>query len=130
MALRQPPIIKIGREDVNWAHDVLKEIDKRIRSDVCSLNTDTADGILSQMTERYGVGGGKAGRIWQPLDNEKPLADYMPSAEVPNAGEVRAALTVPETPEETPFAEQLLDRLATQDLDPWAVELPPQDPTP
>ncbi len=51
-ALRQPPIIKIGREDVNWAHEVLKEIDKRIRSDVCSLNTDTADGILSQMTER------------------------------------------------------------------------------
>ncbi len=54
----------------------------------------------------------------------------MPSAEVPNAVEVRAALIVPETPEETPFAEQLLERLATQDLDPWAVELPPQDPTP
>ncbi len=129
-ALRQPPIIKIGREDVNWAHEVLKEIDKRIRSDVCSLNTDTADGILSQMAERYGVAGGKAGRVWQPLDNEKPLADYMPPAEVPNAAEVRGALVVPETPEETPFAAQLLERLGRLDLDPWAVELPPQDPTP
>ena len=42
-----------------------------------------------QMTERYGVAGGKAGRVWQPLDNEKPLADYMPPAEVPDAAEVR-----------------------------------------
>ena len=31
-ALRQPPLIKVAREDVNWAHEILKEIDKRIRS--------------------------------------------------------------------------------------------------
>jgi hypothetical protein len=129
-ALRQPPLIKVAREDVNWAHEILKEIDKRIRSDVCSLNTDTTDGILGQMTDRYGVTGGRPGRVWQPLDNEKPLADYIPPAEVPTVAEVRAALTVPPTPEETPFAAQLLERLAQQDLDPWAVELPPQDPTP
>lgn len=129
-ALRQPPIIKIPREDVNWAHEILKEIDKRIRSDVQSLNTDTTDGVLGQMTDRYGVGGGQPGRVWQPLDNEKPLADYMPPAEVPTVAEVRAALAAPAIPEETPFAAQLLDRLAQQDPDPWAVELPPQDPTP
>ena len=49
---------------------------------------------------------------------------------MPDAAEVRAALVVPETPEETPFAAELLERLARLDLDPWAVELPPQDPTP
>ena len=129
-SLRQPPLIKIPREDVNWAHEILKEIDKRIRSDVCSLNTDTTDGILAQMIERYGVTGGRPGRAWQPLDNEKPLADYIPPAEAPTAAEVRAGLTAPEIPEETPFAARLLERLAQQDLDPWAVELPPQDPTP
>ena len=122
--------IKVPREDVNWAHEILKEIDKRIRSDVCSLNTDTTDGVLSQLTDRYGVAGGQPGRVWQPLDNEKPLADYIPPAEVPNVAEVRAALVVPETPEETPFAALLLERIARIDLDPWAVELPPQDPTP
>jgi hypothetical protein len=129
-ALRQPPLIKVPREDVNWAHEILKEIDKRIRSDVCSLNTDTTDGILGQMTDRYGVAGGQPGRVWQPLDNEKPLADYRPPAEVPSVAEVRAALSVPPVPEETPFAAELLDRLARLDLDPWALELPPQDPTP
>jgi hypothetical protein len=131
-SLRQPPLIKIPREDVNWAHEILKEIDKRIRSDVCSLNTDTTDGILSRMVERYGAGsaGIRPGRAWQPLDNEKPLADYRPPAEMPTVAEVRAALCVPEVPEETPFAAALLERLAQPDLDPWAVELPPQDSTP
>ncbi len=121
-------LLKVPREDVNWAHDILKEIDKRIRCDVCSLNTDTADGILSQLTERYGVTGLKPSRVWQPLDNEKPLSDYMPPADVPNAAEVRAGLAAPDVPEETPFTAELLDRLARQDLDPWAVELPPQEP--
>jgi hypothetical protein len=129
-ALRQPSQVKASREDVNWAHDLLKEIDKRIRCDVSSLNTDTADGVIGQLTSRYGVNGGQPGRAWQPLDNEKPLADYMPPAELPDAAEVRAALIVPETPEEMPFAATLLERLAQQDLDPWAVELPPQDSTP
>jgi hypothetical protein len=49
---------------------------------------------------------------------------------MPDAAEVRAALVVPETPEDMPFAATLLERLAQQDLDPWAVELPTQDSTP
>jgi hypothetical protein len=129
-ALRQPPQCKASREDVNWAHELLKEIDRRIRSDVTSLNTDTADGVIGQLCNRFGVNGGQPTRGWQPLDKEKPLADYAPSAEVPNAGEVRAALVVPETPEEMPFAATLLERLAQQEIDPWAVELPMQDSTP
>jgi hypothetical protein len=129
-ALRQPAQTKATREDVNWAHEILKEIDKRIRSDVSGLNTDTADGVVSQLTSSYGANGSQPGRAWQPLDIEKPLADYMPSAEVPDAAEIRAAVVVPETPEDMPFALTLLERLARQDLDPWAVELPTQDSTP
>ncbi len=129
-ALRQPPQVKASREDINWAHEILKEIDQRIRCDVASLNSDTTDGIVAQLAQRYGVNGGQVVRAWRPLDNEKRLADYSPSVEIPDAAEIRAALVVPETPEETPFAAPLLERLAQQDLDPWAVELPPQDPTP
>jgi hypothetical protein len=128
-ALKVPPLIKIPREDVNWAHELLKEIDKRIRFDVSTLNADTTDGILGQLSDRYGAGGGgQPGRMWQPLDSEKPLSDYRPPAEVPDANEVRAALVVPETPEETPAVAQLLERLVQPALDPWALDLPPQDP--
>ncbi len=126
-ALRQPSQVKATREDVNQT--ILKEIDRRIRSDVSSLNTDTAEGVVGQLTNRYAVNNGKPGRAWQPLDNEKPLADYMPSAEIPDA---TAELPPPHAGNsgEIPFAATLLERLARQDLDPWAVELPPQDPTP
>ena len=82
------------------------------------------------MCNRFGVNGGQPKRGWQPLDSEKALADYMPPAEVPDADEVRAALVVPETPEDMPFTATLLERLAQQDIDPWAVELPMQDSTP
>ena len=88
-ALRQPPQCKASREDVNWAHEILKEIDRRIRSDVTSLNTDTADGVIGQLCSRFGVNGGQPTRAWQPLDKEKSLADYVPSADVPDAGDVR-----------------------------------------
>jgi hypothetical protein len=126
-ALRVPPQIKIGREDVNWAHELLKEIDKRIRFDVSSLNADTSDGVIGQLTSRYGVSGGQAGRLWQPLDSEKPLAEYVPPAEAPDAAAVRAAIAPPETPEEFPAAALLLERLVQPALDPWALDLPPQD---
>ncbi len=122
-----PPLIKIGREDVNWAHELLKEIDKRIRFDVSSLNADTSDGVIGQLTSRYGVSGGQAGRMWQPLDSEKPLAEYVPPAEAPDAAAVRAAIAPPETPEEFPAAALLLERLVQPALDPWAIDLPPQD---
>jgi hypothetical protein len=126
-ALRIPPQIKIGRDDINWAHELLKEIDKRIRFDVCGLNADTSDGVVGQLASRYGVSGGQAGRLWQPLDREKPLAEYVPPADAPDAAAVRAAIAVPETPEEFPAAALLLERLAQPALDPWALELPPQE---
>jgi hypothetical protein len=115
--------IKVPLEDVNWAREMLADVDKRLRSDAASLNADTVDGLLSQLCKRYGGGGPKPGRAWQPLDSEKPLADYVPPAEVPDHNALRQALAVPAVPEELPAAPLLLERLALAPLDPWALDL-------
>lgn len=122
--------LKIALEDVNWARDMLNDVDKRLRADASSLNADTADGILGQLAGRYGMSGPTKGkRGWEPLDREKPLADYNPAAEVPDHQAMRAALVVPEVPYELPAAPQFLERLALAPLDPWNLELP-QDQAP
>jgi hypothetical protein len=115
---------KVPLEDVNWAREVLKDADRRIRADAASLNADTADGVLGTLTRRFGLAGGQASRMWQPLDVEKPLADYEPPAEIPDADALRAALVVPVVPEELPAVPVLLRQLAQAPLDPWAIELP------
>jgi hypothetical protein len=114
---------KVPLEDINWAREILSDIERRIRADAASLNTDTTDGVLAQFAQRYGVQEGRATRTWQPLDSEKALADYRPPAEVPDANAVRAALTVPEIPEDVPAVPLLLERLVQQPLDPWAIDL-------
>jgi hypothetical protein len=118
---------KVPLEDINWARDVLNDRERRIRADVASLSADTTDGTLGRLAYSYGLKGGRAGRMWQPLDNEKPLADYVPTAEVPDADALRAALAVPEVPEELPAVPSLLERLVQQPLDPWGLDLPPAD---
>jgi hypothetical protein len=116
--------IKVPLEDINWARDVLSEVEKRLRADAASLNADTTDNVLAQFAERYGVQGGQASRMWQALDVEKPLADYRPPAEAPDPDALRVTLSVPEVPEEVPAVPLLLERLAQLPLDPWAIELP------
>jgi hypothetical protein len=115
---------KVPLEDVNWAREILKDDDRRLRADAASLNADTSDGVLGQLARRFGLAGGQASRLWQPLDVEKPLADYEPPAEMPDADALRAALVVPEVPEELPAVAVLLQQLAQTPLDPWAVALP------
>jgi len=114
---------KVPLEDINWAREILNDIERRIRADAASLNADTTDGILAQFAERYGVQEGKATRMWQPLDSEKALADYRPPAEVPDANAVRDGLNVPEVPEDVQAVPLLLERLVQQPLDPWAIDL-------
>ena len=114
---------KVPLEDVNWAREILSDVERRIRADAASLNADTTDGVLAQLADRYGVQEGRAVRTWQALDREKPLADYRPSADVPDAEAVRAALTVLEIPEEISAIPLLLERLVQQPLDPWAIDL-------
>ena len=118
-------LIKVPLEDVNWAREELSEVARRIKADASSLNADTSDGILAGLSRRFGMEGGQAARMWQPLDSEKPLADYVPAAEVPDVETVRAGIQVPALPEDVPAVPSLLERLASQPLDPWALELPP-----
>jgi hypothetical protein len=120
-------LVKVALEDVNWARDLLSDVERRIKYDASSLNADTSDGVITQLAERFGLEGGQATRQWQPLDSEKALADYVPSAEVPEIETVRGSLQVPALPEDVPAVPSLLERLAGQPLDPWALELPPAD---
>jgi hypothetical protein len=116
-------LAKVPLEDINWAREVLSDIERRIRADAASLNADTTDRVLAQFAERYGVQEGRAARTWKALDCEKDLADYRPPAEVPDADAVRAALTVPEVPEDLPAVALLLERLVQQPLDPWTIDI-------
>jgi hypothetical protein len=116
-------IAKVPLEDINWAREILSDVERRIRADAASLNADTTDGVLAQFAQRYGVWEGRAQRLWQALDSEKELSDYLPPAEVPDLASVRAALSVPEVPEDVPAVPLLLEQVARQPLDPWAIEL-------
>jgi hypothetical protein len=119
-------LTRVALEDINWAREVITDPDKRVRADSASFNPDTLDGLLRRWCGRFGVGttGGEVSVGWRPLDGEKSLADFAPPAEVPDAAEVRAALAVPDLPAEVPAVPRLLDQLAREPIDPWAVVLP------
>jgi hypothetical protein len=119
-------LTRVPLEDINWAREVINDPDKRVRADSASFNPDTTDGLLRRWCGRFGVGttGGEVSVGWRPLDGEKPVAAYAPPAEVPDANEVRAALAVPELPAEVPAVPRLLDQLAREPIDPWALVLP------
>jgi hypothetical protein len=116
--------INISLEDINWARQIINDADRRIRADAASLNADTAEGLLRKLAERFGLAT-SGGPAWQPIDEEKPLQDYTPPAEVPDLEQVRAALVVPEVPPDVPSVRNLLKQMAEAPLDPWALDLPP-----
>src|SRR5258708_22334781 len=51
-ARRQPG--DVGLEEINWAREILKDPEKRVRADAGSLNVDTTDGVLRRLAERFG----------------------------------------------------------------------------
>lgn len=108
--------------DINWARDILKDPTRRLHADAASLNADTAEGVLRGLARRYSSP--ETGSLWQPLDVEKPLADYSPPTEVPEPAAILSGLSVPEVPEEVLMTAHLLDLLARQPLDPWSLQLP------
>ena len=114
-------LIKVPLEDVNWAREVINDAEKRVRADAASFNLDTIDGALRRLGERYTDP--RAVARSEPLDVEKALADYTPPTPVPDAGEVRAAITVPDVPEEVPAVRRVLERFLQEPLDPWKLEL-------
>lgn len=107
-------------EEINWARELIGDPARRIAADAASLNADTANGLVGQLVQRFGGGKGAA---WEPLDEEKDLAGYVPAVEVPDATAVRDAIVVPEIPQELPAAARLLEQLVAAPLDPWAVQL-------
>jgi hypothetical protein len=117
-------LIKVPLEDVNWAREELGDAGRRVKADASSLNSDTSDGVLRGLARRFGLHGGQATRAWQPLDNQKDLAEYTPAADTPDRRAVCEAIVVPAPPDDLPAAAALLAQLAEQPLDPWALELP------
>jgi hypothetical protein len=115
--------IRIPLEDINWAREAISDPDKRLRSDILSLNVDTADGTLRQLTQRFGVAGSAPTAGWRPLDRETDLRHYVPAVEVPDPDTVRAAIAVPDVPAAVPAAGRLLEQLAQLPLHPWAADL-------
>jgi hypothetical protein len=116
--------VRIALEDINWAREALNDPERRVRFDVVSLNTDTLDGTVRTLAQRYGVGGqGALSAAWQPLDKEKDLSDYVPDIDVPDAEEVRAGIAAPEVPQEMPAVRRFLEMFVQAPLDPWAADL-------
>jgi hypothetical protein len=117
--------IDLGLEDINWAREVLKDPDKRVRADAGSLNVDTTAGVLRRLGERFGPQAGGVA-AWQPRDCEKDLRDYTPVVETPDPEAVRAAIVVPMPARETPAVAGLLEEFAraASQLDPWKMTIP------
>jgi hypothetical protein len=114
--------LKAPLEDINWARDIVTDLDKRIRADASSFNIDTTESVLHRLTERYEKSQPTA--TCRPLDVEKALGDYTPPVELPDLDEARAAIVVPDVPQETPAVVPLLIHYVREPLDPWQVNLP------
>src|SRR5262245_27153375 len=110
--------LKVPLEDVNWAREAITDPEKRVRADAASFNADTTDGVMRRLAERYAAGAGA-----RPLDVEKPLAGYTPPVPVPDPAEVRAAIVVPDVPEEVPAAAAVLAQYLRGPVDPWNLNL-------
>jgi hypothetical protein len=111
---------KVPLQDINWAREAINDPDRRVRADASSLNIDTIHRDLETLAARYGLAAG-SGRAWEPVDVEKPLADYAPPADIPDTAEVLGSIVVPELPFEVPAAERLLEELAAELIDPWKI---------
>ncbi|HKB40648.1 MAG TPA: hypothetical protein VKD72_29755 [Gemmataceae bacterium] len=113
----------VALEDINWARELVSDLQKRAAADAASLNADSVDGAVARVTRRFGLTEGRSGPTWEALDEEKPLAEYCLPIEVPSAESVRSVLVVPEVPQEVPGVAKLLDQLAQAPVDPWTVPL-------
>jgi hypothetical protein len=114
--------ITVPLEDINWAREILSDHDRRIRADAASLNLDSADGVLRELSERYGADMPAELRC-KPLDVEKDLANYSPPIEMPDMQTVKASIVVPDIPEEVPAARSFLEKFLREPLDPWSLPI-------
>jgi hypothetical protein len=109
-------LVKTPLEDINWAREMLSDSQRRLQADASSLNVDTTDGTLRHIRHNQQ---GKTG--CQPIDVEKDLKDYVPTAVVPASEEVSKAISLPELPREIPAVALVLDQFIQEPLDPWEI---------
>jgi hypothetical protein len=115
-------LTKTPLEDVNWAREVMNDIDRRIRADVTSLNIDTTDGVLKRLRERF-QGKERLPVGCRPLDIEKNLADYDPPTPFPDLQEIRSLIPPPQVPRDVPAVQVILEEFVRQPVDAWEVPL-------
>jgi hypothetical protein len=122
----QPGAYPVPLEDINWAREILNDLERRLKADVASLNTDISKRRLTRLCRQFGLRDGQPTRLWQPLDVEKDLSEYTPTVEIPSPDEVQAGITVPEFPEAAALraVADLLRQMVTLSLDPWSIDLP------
>lgn len=109
-------------EDINWAREILSDVERRIRADATSLNVDTTDGTLKALRQRY-QGKDQAPLGCRPIDVEKNLADYAPPVPLPDLEEVRRSIPPPQVPRAVPAVEAILEGFVREPIDAWNVEL-------
>jgi hypothetical protein len=114
--------IRVPLEDINWAREIINDPDRRYRAAAANLNPDTAEGTLRRLAQLYGLAD-SAEPSWKPYENEKDLADYTPPVDLPDAGQIRQAIAMPDVPLELPAVAELLKQFLPESLDPWAVNL-------
>jgi hypothetical protein len=121
--------LKVALEDVNWARNMLADLEGRLRSDSASLNVELSDGLLSNLAARFAVGGDRGEIRWKPLERDWPVNEYTPPVAAPDPREVVSAVVLPDVSDELPAVRSLLEQMALAPLDPWALELPgPENP--
>ena len=114
--------IRVPLEDINWAREIVNDPERRIRADAVSLNTDTTDGLLHKLRDRY-QGKGRTSAGCKPLDIEKNLSEYAPPTPVPETAEVRTQIPLPDVPREVPAVKLILEQSVKTPIDPWDVNL-------
>jgi hypothetical protein len=121
--------LKVALEDVNWARNMLADLEGRLRSDSASLNVELSDGLLSNLAVRFAVGGDRGEIHWRPLERDLPVNEYAPPVAAPDPREIVSAVVLPEVADDLPAVRALLEQLARAPLDPWALDLPgPETP--
>lgn len=114
--------LRVPLEDINWAREVLDDLERRCQAEASTLNLDTVDQRLRLLAEAYGVGD-KPGPTWQPHEQEKSLADYTPAVPLPELATVVPRLPVGEVPLELPAVVKILETFLPAELDPWTIEI-------
>jgi hypothetical protein len=111
--------IRVPLEDVNWAKEVLLDRDKRVLSDVVSLNPDTAAGELKQLLDKHGPLEPEV-TTWEPRESSLPDLPDPPPNLIPDLESLRAQINVSEIPLELPAIDRILDEIVSAPIDPWA----------